>query len=252
MPNALNIILDKFDSIALKEMDSVQLMNRVDTKFAFTSKQLIDFLPKLAEFYYVLEINDVRISTYESLYFDDKVFSFYNDHHRQKSSRYKIRIRKYVESNISFLEIKHKVNGRTHKSRIPTNSLNETLTEDQQTFVKNTGIDKDLIPSLINNFSRITLVNKNMNERLTFDLDLTFKWEGKQHTVDNIIIAELKQGKANRSSAFYKIMKSDQIRPLKVSKYCLGVISLYGKKKIKYNRFKKKLLIISKLQKNVA
>jgi len=236
-------VVAKFDPIRLDQMDSVQLMNRVDTKFAFSESTLLELLPQLSENYFVLDINGVRISSYESVYYDDKLFGFYNDHHRQLSNRYKIRKRKYVESDISFLEIKHKVNGRTKKSRIPVKDIDMKLESEQIQFIKDNGIDLDLQSSIINNFNRITLVNKNMEERLTLDLNLMFKWDNEDFPIRNTVIAELKQGKQDRHSAFYKMMKVSQIRPLKISKYCVGIISVYGKKRIKYNRFKKKLLL---------
>ena len=37
--------LEEFDKIHLEEMDRVQLMNRVDTKFTFSVQTLIELLP---------------------------------------------------------------------------------------------------------------------------------------------------------------------------------------------------------------
>lgn len=239
----------KFDTIQLTEMDGVQLMNRVDTKFAFSEEYLPGFLESLSADYRVLEVEGNSVSSYESVYYDDAEFVFYNDHHRQKSSRYKVRKRKYVESDISFLEIKHKVNGRTDKTRIPVPDLNERLDETNVQFIQNAGLDHELHPVLVNNFNRVTLVMKGFEERLTLDLNLLFKWKGKEFKVENVVIAELKQGRKNRQSPFYAMMKSNQIRPIKISKYCVGLISIYGKNNIKYNRFKSKLLTLTKLQK---
>ena len=50
----------------------------------------------------------------------------------------------------------------------------------------------------------------------------------------------------------YKLMKDNYIRPLKISKYCIGIIDMYGKNKVKYNRFKKKILKLNKLQANAS
>ena len=91
-----------------------------------------------------------------------------------------------------------------------------------------------------------------MNERLTIDLNLTYKWGSEEKILNNIIIAELKQGKAMRNSPFYALMKKNLIRPLKISKYTIGIIFMHGKETIKYNRFKKKLLKLLRLQKNAA
>ncbi len=243
-------IAESFDPIGLTEMDSVQLMNRVDTKFVFSLDKLIELLPLLKEQYFLLNVKNVLFSQYESLYYDDKEFSSYYDHHNGKVNRFKIRYRKYVNSNLVFLEVKHKSKGRTNKSRIRVEDIPNNMNAKDFDFVKNAGVKNAelLSPSLLNNFSRITLVNKQMNERLTIDLDLSYAWCSKEKSIENIVIAELKQGKAMRNSPFYVLMKENQIRPLKISKYTIGMILMYDKVAIKYNRFKKKILKIHKLQ----
>ena len=99
--NISKILLD-FDPISLLEMDRVKLMNRIDTKFAFSASQLIQILPDLAENYKILEIEGTRLPFYESLYFDDDDFGFFKDHHNGRTNRFKVRFRKYVESNLIF------------------------------------------------------------------------------------------------------------------------------------------------------
>ncbi|MDX2362739.1 MAG: polyphosphate polymerase domain-containing protein [Crocinitomicaceae bacterium] len=246
-------IAEDFTTIDLTEMDKVQLMSRVDTKFTFSQKKLIEILPNLQKDYRVLSVDGILLSEYESLYYDDAQLTSYVDHHRKRLSRFKVRYRKYINSNIAFLEVKHKKNGRTNKKRIPVDDIPLELSEEHEKFVKKTGVKGGkLQPCLWNSFKRITLVSKAMNERLTFDIDLTFKWDGKEQKEENIIIAELKQGKAMRNSPFYQLMKNHQIRPLRVSKYCIGIIMMYGKKKVKYNRFKKKLLKLNKINKHAA
>ena len=59
-------------------------------------------------------------------------------------------------------------------------------------------LDHRLEPSLMNRFSRITLVSKKFDERLTLDIDLSFEWKDETKLIENIIIAELKQGRSNR------------------------------------------------------
>ena len=45
----LSALLDLFHPISLKELDEVKLMNRVDTKFAFSMDDLETILPELAK-----------------------------------------------------------------------------------------------------------------------------------------------------------------------------------------------------------
>jgi len=245
--------LEHFEPITLSEMDNVKLMNRVDTKFAFSLDEFFPILKELPNSYRILEIENTRTPYYESLYLDDSNFSFFKDHHNGRMSRYKVRFRKYVESDLTFLEIKHKFKGRTHKSRIKVDNIPEKLQKQHQDFIQNiTLADHQLEPVMWNSYYRITLVNRSMNERLTLDFDLTFKWDDKKYHFNNLIIAELKQENIDRNSAFYSLMKEKRIRPYRLSKYCIGSIEIYGSDKLKFNRFKKKLLKLKKINSYAA
>lgn len=245
--------LQAFDPISLKEMDRVKLMNRIDTKFAFDKNTLIQILPQLNEHYFSLEIEGKRALIYESLYFDDACFTLFHDHHNRRVNRYKFRIRNYVESNLYFLEIKHKVKGRTDKHRISTDGFHNTFSHEEGVFLKqNTHKVYDLVPVLTNKFKRITLVNKRENERLTLDFNLIFNNELNSVELSELVIAELKQTKLNRNSAFYQLMKSLHLRPYRLSKYCIGAIELLGKEKLKFNRFKRKLMYLEKINNHAA
>lgn len=246
-------ITEIFEPITLEEMDGVKLMNRVDTKFAFSIAELYTFLPELSRDYRILEINDIRIPNYESLYFDDRDFSFYHDHHNGRTNRYKVRIRKYVESNLFFLELKHKHKGRTDKKRILTDGFSQLLNTEHLLFLsKYLTRVIDLKPNLWNSFNRITLVNNHSSERLTLDFNIRFHWEDEHQTFENLVIAELKQDVLNRNSAFYELMKRLMIRPYRLSKYCIGTMEIYHNGNIKYNRFKEKLMKLKSINAHVA
>lgn len=242
-------IISKFDTISLEEMDRVKLMNRVDTKFVFSLNELALILPELQEHYRIVEINGNITPTYESVYFDDKEHSLYSAHQRKQPDRFKVRYRKYVESNLVFLEVKHKKKGRTDKSRIVVEGLDNNMPKEHADFVHGTGVpNTELHPILINRFNRLTLVAKEHIERLTLDINLSFEADGKVENLDHIVIAELKQEKISRNSPFFSVVKKHQIRPYRISKYCIGVIKLLGAENIKYNRFKKKILKLDKLK----
>lgn len=242
----LNLILAGFLPINLKEMDSVKLMDRTDTKYIFTLQQLPIFLEQLKNDYRVLEVEANRVSRYESLYFDTKNFDLYYSHHRKKPSRFKIRFRKYVESNLHFFEVKFKNNkGRTIKDRVKQKQIDGSIKEAAEILLKEkTPLDSaNLEAKFWVNYSRITFVNKFSPERVTIDIDLTFKNDDNNKTIDNLVIAEVKQDKAV-SSAFIKLMKKNHIREGSISKYCYGVITLFNK--IKHNNFKPSLILLTK------
>jgi hypothetical protein len=240
-------IIQPFEPISLVEMDSVQLMNRTDTKFVIDRNVFNQLLPELKKHYKALEILGNRINSYETLYYDKPNFQFFLDHHNGKGNRFKVRIRNYVESNLYFLEIKNKFKDRTDKKRIKTTDFELKLTEKSIGFINEViGEPTQLEAKLWNSFGRITLVNKNLEERLTLDLNLSFRWENHNVTYDHIVIAELKQSSVNRNSPFYSLMKKNKIRPYSISKYCIGAVSLNPE--LKYNNFKEKLILIEKLK----
>ncbi len=248
-------LLVPFSKIGLGDMGNVKLMNRVDTKFVLTMEQLAELLPLLNEHYHVLEIKKKTVCSYESLYYDNADLDFYHDHHKKRLNRMKIRYRKYLDSDISFLEIKHKFKGRTNKMRIPSSELYTELPKEHVEFIDDSvdlSFTEDLVPSLVNNYKRITLVGKVLPERLTLDIDLSFRKDDEIADLDYLAIAELKQEKVSRKSPFFTLMKERQIRPLRLSKYCMGILQLSNGDDVKYNRFKKKVLKIDKLKPDAA
>jgi hypothetical protein len=243
-------ILQGFQSISLAEMDGVQLMNRTDTKFMFNNETLLEILPDLASTYRVLEVENVRVNRYQTLYYDTPSFFHFLQHQNGKKHRYKIRKREYVESNISFLEIKEKNNkGRTAKSRIKLAVLSESLDEKGLNFIERKAeYTENLEPKLWNSFTRTTLVDTVAGERVTLDTNIAFHFNGKVQEIPFLVIAEVKQDGANRHSRFIRHMKERLIRPEGISKYCLGVALLFPN--IKSNTFKEKILKIQKLNHN--
>jgi hypothetical protein len=240
-------ILEGFEPISLKEMDEVKLMNRVDTKYMLHIDQLPEILNDLQPEFRVLEINQVRLSRYETLYFDTEDHNLYLDHHNGRMNRFKIRKRRYMESGISFFEIKTKNNkGRTQKERIRQKESPESISGKSAAFLKEvTSLLPEMIkPALWIKFSRITLVNKQLTARLTIDVGLHFWLDKKQKTYPELVIAELKQD-FTAKSPFNDIMHKYHILDTSISKYCLGIISL--NENIKHNNFKPKLLRLKKL-----
>ena len=240
-------ILSDFTPISLKEMDDVSLLSRVDTKFVFDYDTFLEILPELIEDYFVLDVNNIRINAYRSLYFDTNEFKFYYDHHNGKTNRKKVRFREYLDSGLCFLEIKQKNNkGITKKSRVKVDSIEESLSNKSTDFIKSiTGSDMDLVPKHWNTYNRITFVNKKIKERLTIDTDFNFKGNDNKGEISNMIIAEVKQEKVNYSSAFMRKIKEKRIRPFRISKYCMATASLYPE--LKQNNFKPKFLKINQL-----
>jgi hypothetical protein len=244
---AIREILNQYQPITLEEMDQVKLLDRVDTKFAFNRSQLYDILEKVSDHYFVLQINKKRISQYESLYFDTPDFSLYNDHYCGKLNRFKIRLRRYVDSNLDVLEIKYKNNKyRTVKKRFPIKDFNGTLSPEALAFLKENDINNisKIEKKFWVDYKRITLVSKSNAERVTVDIDLSYRDGVFSKVSENLIIAEVKQDRSG-NSAFAGYLKQLHIRSGSMSKYCYGVALLYPA--IRHNNFKPQMHLFNKI-----
>ena len=251
-------IVQTFEPISLAQMESVKLMNRIDTKYAVPRWVLPAILEAAKADYYAQEIDGKRIATYDTMYYDTESLDMYVRHHDRQLVRQKIRVRQYVDSDLTFLEIKRKNNkGRTSKKRIsvPGFDINaDTFGEGKRSLwsVKDFIAAKsryewsEITPHLWTKFHRITLVNKAKTERLTIDMDLI--WDnvvsGEQKTFEELVIVELKRD-GNVPSKMTHIMLDHRIHPLKISKYCIG--TALTTPDIKKNRFKSKIRKIVKL-----
>ncbi len=245
--NAIEKALLQLAPISLSEMDSVKLMNRVDTKYVFSLKLLPDFLTAVANQYRVLEINQKKIIPYQTLYYDTAERSLYMKHHSGHLNRHKIRYRKYGESNLGFFEIKFKNNkGRTVKERIKRLAVPQELNGEVQLFIENKSpyLANTLAPVVWTNFSRMTLVSNTATERLTLDVNLEFVSGNKQSILRHVVIAEVKQGSAS-DSVFKRLMRIHHIREGSISKYCMAVATSFPD--AKRNNFKEKLRFINKI-----
>jgi len=222
-------------------------MIRTDTKFMLSRFQLEKLLSDIMTSYDCLEIDVERNSRYQTLYFDTADFSNYLEHHNGKRHRYKIREREYMESHISFLEVKEKSNkGRTVKSRVKLYEILPELSEDSKMFISSKTRQSDILePKLWNSFRRITLVNKVAKERVTIDTQIAFYFGDSHSALNELAIVEVKQSEINRHSPVITYMKRNLIREDGISKYCLGVAMVYPH--LKTNTFKEKLLRIKKI-----
>lgn len=153
------------------------------------------------------------------------------------------------------MEIKFKSNkGKTYKSRLKTENISDTLQGDtrdfaQKTLHRHSEIEVNaILPNVWTNFSRITLANRHINERLTIDLNLCFKHHHSGQIVDSaqhLVIAELKRERSATPSPFVHIARDLGISPTNFSKYCTAMMLLNPQ--LKQNQFKKRVRSLNKM-----
>ena len=242
--------LAQLPPISLDEMSGIKLMNRTDTKFVTNKEKLARLLELAQGQYYAQQIEDLRIANYRTTYWDTPDHRFFLEHHNGRAPRQKIRVRTYMDSDLTFLEVKTKNNhGRTKKKRItvPSQERADVVAAGGSEFAqKLTGATfDDIIPTVQNRFQRITLVNYGKTERLTIDFNVGFhNYETDRDAVTgDLVIIELKRD-GNVFSPVLDLLRQLRIHPSGFSKYCIGSLMTNGR--LKSNLFKKKLIRISR------
>ena len=250
-------IIQQFQPITLEQMSAIKLMNRTDTKFVTSVPVLCRLLEMARGEYRAQETDGLRIAPYRTLYFDTPERAMYIAHQNGHLNRQKVRVRSYVSSDLHFLEVKTKDNHkRTRKKR-----MGLTITDQQQwpaLVVANKGDISEflhrrlrydnttLVPTVENEFRRITLVNKACTERLTIDTSLRFQnWENhQQREMTGLVIIELKRD-GLQPSPILEMLRQLRIKPHGFSKYCMGMA--FTDPTLKQNRFKERMRSIERI-----
>lgn len=251
----INDILKEMSPISLDEMSAVKLMNRVDTKYVADDLTVTKLFSLIKDDYYVQEIDGKRVAAYDSIYYDTVDNHMYIIHQDKKLKRDKLRVRNYVDTGTYFCEVKHKNNhGRTKKKRVEVGeNVFQDLKCDEKTreFVEKELPDYDFggfVKKMSTSFERITVVNKGKTERITVDFNVRFHnfENGNETGIAPLVVMELKRD-GRCESIFQKTLFELRVKPLSISKYCIG--RALTDKTLKQNRFKKKIIKLEKLKK---
>lgn len=252
---AIDDILRQMQPITLEQMSGVKLMNRSDTKFITTEARLLQLLSLARSHYYVQDIDGIKVGRYRTLYYDTTRHEMYLAHLHGHAGRQKIRVRHYMDSALSFLEVKTKNNhGRTRKKRVAvdhhaaiaaaTEAARRDLIVDNKDFVcsKLHYAPETLTGHLNNEFERITLVNTAMTERLTIDRALRFDniLTGNRFDLSGLVIIELKRD-GLKPSPILALLRELRIMPHGFSKYCMGMAFTSPREALPQGRFKERL-----------
>ncbi len=240
--------VNNFEKIDLKDTGRVKLLKRKDSKYLLNKTKLLNVLNKLAGSYFILSIDSEVFQPYTTTYFDTDNFGMYTSHQNGKLNRYKIRKRTYNRSGQKYVEVKFKNNKKhTIKKREKDTGGNNYFNEKASAFIKEHTPFKpsDIKKKLTIHYTRFTLVDLNFRERVTIDVNMEYRNDLSKKKINGLVIIELKQDIAHKESKIKNILKAEKVYPQSLSKYCLGIASLYDN--VKKNRMKKIFLYIDKL-----
>lgn len=244
-PGNMEWLVGDFEPISLGQLNAkADMLKRLDNKYVIRENMLRQALGQLVSHFDILEIDGNREFTYDTCYFDDAKNSSYFDHLRGRRQRFKVRVRKYLDSKMCFVEMKLKdKRGVTVKKRLDyrvekygmldENAWNHIMSSYKEMYGRE--FSYVLAPVLEMRYKRITLVAKEGRERMTIDYRIAFSGDGRACAIDeNAFIVETKSSNANGIAD--KILRSMHQHPIKsCSKYCVARAALQGVSR--HNRF---------------
>jgi hypothetical protein len=160
----------------------------------------------------------------------------------------KVRVRKYASSNEVFFEIKHKLKGlKTGKLRLPRQKMMFELGEEEWNLIRESNKTiRGLEPKLFTNFSRITLKNKLVEERVTIDVGLVFSNSMSSKNYSKVVVMEVKHLSSKPSDILINLIHQFRLVHTSFSKYATGVALLANN--VRYNLFKPTILQLNKIE----
>lgn len=264
-----------FAPITLTELlAEAELLTRFDRKYLLDQDQAAALLRGLDPRTRVLAIDGRRCFRYESVYFDTPDLLSYRQAAHARRHRLKVRTRSYLDSDLAFLEVK--VRGDrdvTVKDRVDYDlDRRDQLTASGRHYAESTldqrGMDgsvaRQLAPTLITRYERVTLLPPEPGVRVTIDTNLSWRSAGSPNAaagksgdgghklppdgsdrqtwqpepvvgnfgtndslaLPDLVIVETKSGP--RPSGVDRLLWRRGHRPISISKYGTGLAALRG------------------------
>ena len=224
--------LERFGSLTLAELnDRAARLTRVDRKYVLDARGAADLMERLPEGSLALEIDGLRTFGYDSVYLDTPRLDAFRATVTRRRHRFKVRTRRYTDSDLTFLEVKTRRGSFTVKERIGHASMTDLGAG--ESFVaealERAGVRVDvaqLAPTLTVSYRRSTLVLPGSVDRLTIDTDLGWRTpDGRtRRPAPGTAVVETKAG-AHASRAD-RVLWALGHRPQPISKYATGLAAL--------------------------
>ena len=188
-PTTTALDTERLTATTLEDLNaSAGLLTRIDRKYLVASDTAQGVIDALAERALVLDIDGRRCFSYASTYFDTPELGSYFQAAHKRRRRFKIRTRSYLDSGLTFLEIKTRgTRGATIKQRLDYRAADaDHLTPEGLDFIADClaplsgsvrdahRVARSLKPVMSTTYRRTTLHLPDDGARATIDTDLTW------------------------------------------------------------------------------
>lgn len=237
-PTREGLVPHDLRGIGLGELvERAAMLTRVDRKYVLDRRHVPGVLAGLDPRTRVLDLGGVRTQSYASTYLDTPDLTGYRSAATGRRRRSKVRTRTYVDSGLTFLEVKSRgPRGRTVKERIrrrdgsgPWTPLSPAelrwVEERLAPLGRAVGPAEMLAPTLSVSFGRATLLMGDGSGRATVDCDLLWTTPmGGALARPDLVVIETKSG--SRPSGLDHLLWACGHRPTRISKYATGLAAL--------------------------
>jgi hypothetical protein len=211
---------------------TAELQTRVDRKYVVPLDVCTIALDRMGDQLSVLQIGDLRLFRYESVYFDTPELAAYRQHAHGRRRRVKIRTRAYLDSGECLLEFKSVgARGETIKERYPyplawRHHLDAEAHALALERLGHTMSTPTLRRVLTTTYHRSTLVDPARGNRVTCDVNLQFENHAGQRygPLEGVVVLESKT--VGSDSPIDYALRRLGSRPVSLSKYCVGMAVL--------------------------
>lgn len=221
------------EPVTLDELNrTAALLTRVDRKYVLTSAEADAFVLGLPRDARVLDIHGRRRFGYLSTYFDTAGLDCFLGTAHRRRHRFKVRTRRYVDTDQQFLEVKTRRGGYTVKRRVAWEQPIRHLDGGAREFVAEAlggdriRLDEELEPVLDVTYTRSTFLMPDGAARATLDTHLTWsdRQTGHERSADGLVIVETKSSAG--ASVADRVLWGRGHRPVSMSKYATGLATL--------------------------
>ncbi len=224
--------LDHFPIASATLLQERSLLTRREDKFVLPIDLLSQFLPAMVGDYQVVRCGSLGLVDYETLYLDSDDQYLYQM--RETGVRQKVRLRRYTQRQVCYLEVKSKTtDGIRSKERTKHEYACNELSLGDRDFVRThiRGIDMlpssvSLTPQVVVRYQRITFLRTRRTERMTLDLGLHYLHEGGVTHLDDVVV-EVKRPPVHEPSVAVDWLYDHGVAASAFSKYKTG-LSLRG------------------------
>ena len=243
-PTSGSLNAEHLATTSLAELnDAAGLLTRVDRKYLVPLERAQELVGGLSSEARVLEIDGRRRFSYASTYFDTPELGSYFQAAHKRRRRFKIRTRSYLDSGLTFLEVKTRgPRGATIKQRMDYRAADaDHLTPEGLGFIADClaplsgsvrdarRVARSLKPVMSTTYRRTTLHLPDDGARATIDTDLAWAAlaprPGAPREAGPFAVVETKNP-ARRCPADRYLWARGH-RPSRISKYATGMAALH-------------------------